>query len=137
MRKTLLMRRGSFTSRPGNFSRVLSPESRAVGALRRRASSRHHQRRGPAAVQPILPAIGVSAARSDARSDRCPSATRTARPQRSGENPFVALLMIQAPSGDPEPPQDPGRFMEQDTRHFALTLDRVPQRESSCGILLA
>jgi hypothetical protein len=46
-------------------SRALSSDVCAAGALRRLASSRH-QRRSVSVVQPILPAINVSAAQSEA-----------------------------------------------------------------------
>jgi hypothetical protein len=65
LRKISLARRSSFTSRSSNFSRALSSDVCAAGALRRLASSRH-QRRSVSVVQPILPAIDVSAAHSEA-----------------------------------------------------------------------
>jgi hypothetical protein len=104
LRKISWARRSSFTSRSSNFSRVLSSESCAAGALRRLTSLRH-QRRSVSVVQPILPAIDVSAAYSDAESARCSPTMRTARSRTSGTNLFDVLFIVQAPSHIQEPPK--------------------------------
>jgi hypothetical protein len=67
--KNLVAPRNSLTSRSSNFSRALSLEDCAAGALsqdRLGVASSRHRRRSVSVVQSILPAIDANAAYSEA-----------------------------------------------------------------------
>lgn len=72
--------------------------------------------------QPILGAIDSTAAQRDGYSPRCSCTILTARSRTSGENLFD-LFMAQS-SQSVEPPQKPGRLMEQGRRPRELSLQQ-------------
>jgi hypothetical protein len=58
---------------------------------------------------------------------------RTARSRTSGENLFVVLLIVQAPSHIQEPPEKPGRFIEMLEKFYGQTVSSALAARISKG----